>query len=147
MSGRRPRPSEEPRRRGALLRRRESSRLRLQGRPAGRAHLEAHPRGHPRAAAAPARPGRGGALKLAIGIAMVLALSTPASAAELVGTPRVVDGDTLEVDGTRVRLLGIDAPERGEPGSAEATSALLGIIAGREVTCTDTGGRTHRRVV
>jgi hypothetical protein len=78
---------------------------------------------------------------------MVLAFSTPASGDDLVGTPRVVDGDTLEVDGARVRLLGIDAPERGEPGAVEATSALLNIIAGRDVTCTDTGGRTHGRIV
>jgi endonuclease YncB( thermonuclease family) len=70
-----------------------------------------------------------------------------ANAAELVGTPRVLDGDTLEVDGARVRLLGIDAPERGEPGAVEATSALLNIIAGREIACTDTGGRTHGRIV
>jgi endonuclease YncB( thermonuclease family) len=61
--------------------------------------------------------------------------------------PRVVDGDTLEVAGTRVRLLGIDAPERGEPGAVEATSALLNIIAGRAVTCTDKGGRSHGRIV
>jgi endonuclease YncB( thermonuclease family) len=70
-----------------------------------------------------------------------------ADAAELVGTPRIVVGDTLEVAGTRVRLLGIDAPERGEPGAVEATSALLNIIAGREVACTDTGARSHGRIV
>ena len=30
--------------------------------------------------------------------------------------PRVIDGDTLAIDtGTRVRLFGIDAPERGQP--------------------------------
>jgi endonuclease YncB( thermonuclease family) len=86
-------------------------------------------------------------LRIAFAAAAVCASITGAAAAELVGTPRVVDGDTLEVDGTRVRLLGIDAPERGEPGAVEATSALLNIIAGREVTCTDTGRRSHRRVV
>jgi hypothetical protein len=34
------------------------------------------------------------------------------SAKELIqGVPRVVDGDTLDFSGTRVRLFGIDAPE------------------------------------
>jgi endonuclease YncB( thermonuclease family) len=32
-------------------------------------------------------------------------------------------------------LARIDAPERGEPGFAEATAALAAMIAGREVRC------------
>eukprot|EP00959_Pyramimonas_sp_CCMP1952_P001539 31623-Pyramimonas_sp.AAC.1 len=35
----------------------------------------------------------------------------PALAEVLSGSPRTVDGDTLEVAGTRIRLYGIDAPE------------------------------------
>ncbi|MGC1502817.1 MAG: thermonuclease family protein [Sulfitobacter sp.] len=35
--------------------------------------------------------------------------------AEISGKLRVVDGDTLDVGGTRVRLHGIDAPERNQP--------------------------------
>lgn len=31
------------------------------------------------------------------------------------GQPRVIDGDTLEVRGERIRLFGIDAPEIGQP--------------------------------
>lgn len=56
-----------------------------------------------------------------------------------------VDGDTLrcanvaQAEG-RVRLARIDAPERGAPGSAEATEALAAMIAagraqGHEVLC------------
>lgn len=31
------------------------------------------------------------------------------------GQPRVIDGDTLEIRGERIRLFGIDAPELGQP--------------------------------
>src|SRR5437899_12070890 len=32
-------------------------------------------------------------------------------ATEVVGIPRIIDGDTVEIASTRIRLLGIDAPE------------------------------------
>lgn len=40
-----------------------------------------------------------------------LRLACPATAAPLVGVPSVVDGDTIEIHGARIRLNGIDAPE------------------------------------
>jgi endonuclease YncB( thermonuclease family) len=51
----------------------------------------------------------------------------------------VVDGDTLDVrasDGTqeRVRVIGIDTPERGECGYGEAAIALADLVIGRQVT-------------
>lgn len=51
---------------------------------------------------------------------------------------QVIDGDTVEVsrDGVleRVRLLGIDTPERGECGYDEATALVGDLVTGREVT-------------
>ena len=42
----------------------------------------------------------------------VALLNLPALAAEpLVGTASVVDGDTIEIHGQRIRFHGIDAPE------------------------------------
>ena len=38
-------------------------------------------------------------------------LAASAAAAEMTGPVRVIDGDTLDLAGTRVRLWGIDAPE------------------------------------
>jgi len=61
------------------------------------------------------------------------------------GTPLVVDGDTIEVAGVRVRLFGIDAPERDQScrrgdgsryacGQA-ARDALVRAVAGSPVRC------------
>lgn len=51
---------------------------------------------------------------------------------------QVVDGDTIEVsrEGVveRVRLLGIDTPERGQCGYDEATALIAGLVTGRDVT-------------
>ncbi len=33
---------------------------------------------------------------------------------DLTGQARIIDGDTIEVAATRIRLEGIDAPERGQ---------------------------------
>ena len=63
------------------------------------------------------------------------------------GPARVVDGDTIDVAGVRVRLHGVAAPERSEPGGAEATAALRQIIAGQVVRCSVTGEQTHGREV
>jgi endonuclease YncB( thermonuclease family) len=41
----------------------------------------------------------------------LLALCAPACSAELTGRASVIDGDTIEIHGTRIRLFGIDAPE------------------------------------
>src|SRR4051812_24533231 len=51
-------------------------------------------------------------LTRALAIAAALtAASAGARAADVAGVPRIVDGDTVEIAGTKVRLLGIDAPE------------------------------------
>ena len=59
----------------------------------------------------------------------------------------IVDGDTLDAerDGVieRVRFIGIDTPERGECGYAEATEALAALVDGRTVTLVD-GATTDR---
>lgn len=47
----------------------------------------------------------------------------------------VVDGDTIKVHGFgAIRIIGIDAPERGQCGHAEATSAMDNLVLGRTVT-------------
>lgn len=81
----------------------------------------------------------------------------PASTgAPLSGRARVVDGDSLEIAGRRIRLFGIDAPElhqdcRTAAGRAydcggAARRALDDLIGGRAVTCTPVGA-SHDRAV
>lgn len=64
----------------------------------------------------------------------------------------VTDGDTLTVeDGegvrTRVRLRRIDAPERGEPGWAEAKADLEARLLGRRVRVTSYAHDRYGRLV
>ena len=52
-------------------------------------------------------------------LTLVLACTLPACSSETVGADlqgvaSVIDGDTIEIHGTRIRLNGIDAPESGQ---------------------------------
>ncbi|MET3593264.1 endonuclease YncB(thermonuclease family) [Mesorhizobium shonense] len=42
---------------------------------------------------------------------LICAFAVPAKAQPLVGVASVIDGDTIEIHGSRIRLNGIDAPE------------------------------------
>jgi len=47
---------------------------------------------------------------------------------------RVVDGDTVVIEGgEKVRYVGIDTPERGEPFYGEAKKRNISLVAGRQV--------------
>lgn len=64
---------------------------------------------------------------------------TPAApappAGEIVRVQRVIDGDTVVLeDGRKVRLVGINTPERGRPLYKEATQALVELVQGQELT-------------
>ena len=52
-------------------------------------------------------------LKVLAPIATLLT-AVPAAANDLVGVASVIDGDTLEICGVRIRLHGIDAPESSQ---------------------------------
>lgn len=62
---------------------------------------------------------------------------------------RVVDGDTLYLQGvaTRIRLWGVDAPEREEPGFDEATQMLVGLVMGQTLSCEHVDTDRYLRIV
>ena len=69
---------------------------------------------------------------------------------------RVIDGDTLERDGVRYRINGIDAPEFGQtcnglrgtwPCGAEALKRLVSLIQNAEVECTALSTDPYDRII
>jgi endonuclease YncB( thermonuclease family) len=88
-------------------------------------------------------------------ILLGIIVATPALA-DVTGTARVIDGDTIEIAGQRIRLHGIDAPESrqlcrldGNPWQCgkEATNALADKIARQPVTCEDLGRDRYERII
>jgi micrococcal nuclease len=83
-----------------------------------------------------------------IAFAIVLSLAGTSVAAQAIeGHAVVIDGDTIEVSGVRIRLQGVAAPEMREAGGPESKAMLREIIGASTVQCMDTGERTHKRVV
>lgn len=59
---------------------------------------------------------------------------------------KILDGDTFQLpDGSRVRLLGVNAPETGRCGSAEATAELTKLISGKSVRIEEEKRDTYGR--
>lgn len=89
-------------------------------------------------------------------VSILFLLSSAALADDFIGQASVLDGDTLEIHGIRIRVWGIDAPEssqlcRGDDSlqyrcGARAANELDAFIARRPVNCSplnlDQYGRT-----
>lgn len=97
-----------------------------------------------------------------IGVGLALALVAgglwlDGATLPLAGRAQATDGDTLRVDGRRVRLVGLDAPEvdqtcydangREWPCGTEARVFLAGLLAGKDLSCRPTGRDAYRRVL
>ncbi len=77
------------------------------------------------------------------------ASSARAATKVLTGYAYVVDGDTITIKKTQIRLFGVDAPELNHPYGKKAKWALVSLCKGRliraEITETDAHGRTVAR--
>jgi endonuclease YncB( thermonuclease family) len=77
-------------------------------------------------------------MKLRAAILMVaMSVPVPASADYLGKVIAVADGETFTMEAesgkVRVRICGIDAPERGQPGYGQAVGALASLVEGKQV--------------
>ena len=76
---------------------------------------------------------------------MILLLSGGACADDFVGQASVVDGDTLEIHGTRIRLWGVDAPESSQLCRGEDSVSIA--VARRQPTISTPSSRGGRSIV
>jgi endonuclease YncB( thermonuclease family) len=88
---------------------------------------------------------------------LVVCMALPAAAGEITGRASVVDGDTIEIRGERIRFDGVDAPEskqicnnaagrRYRCGQVSATALDVFLEKSRPVTC-QTTGKSYDRIV
>jgi endonuclease YncB( thermonuclease family) len=80
-----------------------------------------------------------------VALALLILDHLAAFSGDLIGQASIIDGDTLEIHGTRIRLWGIDAPEssqlcRGADSlqyrcGAKAANDVAAFIDGRPVNC------------
>jgi endonuclease YncB( thermonuclease family) len=90
------------------------------------------------------------------GPTFLASLAPVVALADVSGTARVIDGDTIEVAGARVRLFGIDAPEQDQPCRVDevayhcgirAAVALLTLVRDHTVCCEERDRDRHDRIV
>lgn len=89
-------------------------------------------------------------------LVVFLLLALPAHAETITGRASVIDGDTLEIHNTRIRLHGIDAPESGQPCTRDgkqwrcgqqAALALADKISTLPVACEGKDVDRYKRIV
>ena len=89
-------------------------------------------------------------------VLFLLSLAAAATAQNVSGGARAADGDSLDLSGIAVRLLGVDAPElaqnceRGGESwqcGKEAAAKLASLVAGKDVSCEQQDVDAYGRIV
>ncbi len=87
---------------------------------------------------------------------IIVANPNEARAQNIDGTAEAVDGDTLSMAGSRIRILGVDAPEatqtcrRGAENwvcGRDAKEQLSALVSGKQVQCQGRDTDTYNRMV
>lgn len=96
-------------------------------------------------------------IRTSLALAALLLSATPLLAQTIVGRASVIDGDTIEIRGTRIRFHAADAPEsaqncqgaNGQPYRCgqQAALALADKIGSATVTCRQTDIDRYQRIV
>jgi endonuclease YncB( thermonuclease family) len=96
-------------------------------------------------------------LRLALTFTLILPLPISTAHADITGKPRVIDGDTIHIGDTKIRLHGIDAPEmkqtcRTSKGKEQmcgvlAKQALERLVKGQDVTCKGDTRDRYKRLI
>lgn len=66
---------------------------------------------------------------------------------EVRGRAWVIDGDTIDINGRRIRLAGIDAPEMDHPYGKNAKWTLVNLCKGQDIRAVYDGDLSHDRTV
>ena len=91
-----------------------------------------------------------------LAVAIMLCWPTWVSDADLTGRASIIDGDTIEIHGQRVRLFGIDAPESRQTCEVggqtyrcgqQAALALADYVGQRTVACEQHDVDRYGRIV
>jgi endonuclease YncB( thermonuclease family) len=87
---------------------------------------------------------------------LVVLFAMAASGGDLTGRATVIDGDTIELNGQRIHLFGIDAPERdqtcawdgGKYGCGQyAFGVLSSIVVEGQISCEQRGAERHGPII
>lgn len=65
----------------------------------------------------------------------------------LIGQATVIDGDTIRVGESKVRIWGLDAAEMDTEAGVRAKSAMVALVDGQEVKCEPNGDISYDRIV
>jgi len=92
-----------------------------------------------------------------LALSVILLLAPSIALADVTGPARIVDGDTIEIAGERIRLHGIDAPEAKQTCAnnngkkwrcgQDATFALANMIGNHWITCKGDTRDRYKRLI